>query len=387
MSKRREGADAHLPPGITRTPSNKYLARFVSDGTKRSKTFTNLREATVWKAEQERAIRRGEYVDPKDGRQKFDDLWGKFLASRQPREMTPAFDRDQSYGRSLIIPYLGRLQIARINEVVIQDWVKRLTEAGKAQTTVEKALQLVFAALRFSVDHKGLAKVPLRRLINVPKGRPPNPARFLSAEELGQLIGEFDDYYKALVFTAGSTGLRWGELAGLRAKDVNLAEGHLTVNTALKEVNGRFHLVEPKYGSRRTIHLPADLVEVLRGSLAAIGEGHVFTQRNGQFLRRSNFRRRIWLPAVDASVSRPMRFHDLRHTHAALLIANNENPKIIQERLGHKDISTTLNVYGHLMPGLGKGAADRLNETLVTVRRHFEGTKPDSNVTELKLKR
>jgi len=82
-----------------------------------------------------------------------------------------------------------------------------------------------------------------------------------------------------------------------------------------------------------------------------------------------------------------MRFHDLRHTHAALLIANNENPKVIQERLGHKDISTTLNVYGHLMPGLGKDAADRLNESLVAVRRHFLGTKPDSDVIELKSKR
>ena len=81
-----------------------------------------------------------------------------------------------------------------------------------------------------------------------------------------------------------------------------------------------------------------------------------------------------------------MRFHDLRHTHAALLIANNENPKVTQERLGHKDVSTTLNVYGHLMPGLGRDAADRLNESSKAIRRHFEGTKPESNVIELKAK-
>jgi len=252
---------------------------------------------------------------------------------------------------------------------------------------VVKALQLVMAALRFSVDHKGLAKVPLRRLIIVPKGRLSSPARFLTVEELGSLIGEFDDHYKPLVYTAAFTGLRWGELAGLRAKDIDLAEGHLTVNHALKEVNGKFHVGEPKWNSRRTIHLPTDLVEVLRNSLAAIGDGNVFTSEGGKLLRRSNFRRRQWLPAVDNSVGQPMRFHDLRHTHAALLIANNENPKVIQERLGHKDISTTLNVYGHLMPGLGKEAADRLNESFVAVRRHFLGTKPDSNIMELESKR
>ncbi len=380
--------DSHLPPGITRTKSEKYMARFLqANGKKRSKVFTNLREATVWKSEQERAVRRSEYVDPKDGRQKFGDLWEKFIASRKPREITPAFDRDVSYGNSLILPHLGRRQIARIDEGALQEWVDELTKAGKARTTVVKALQLVMAALRFSVDHKGLAKVPLRRLIIVPKDRFSSPARFLTVEELGSLIGEFDDHYKPLVYTAAFTGLRWGELAGLVAKDIDLAEGHLTVNHALKEVNGKFHVGEPKWNSRRTIHLPADLVEVLRNSLAAIGDGNVFTSEGGKLLRRSNFRRRQWLPAVANSVGQPMRFHDLRHTHAALLIANNENPKIIQERLGHKDISTTLNVYGHLMPGLGKEAADRLNESFVAVRRHFLGTKSDSNVRELGSKR
>ncbi len=117
--------------------------------------------------------------------------------------------------------------------------------------------------------------------------------------------------------------------------------------------------------------------------MAAIGDGNVFTSEQGKPLRRSNFRQRIWLPAVRRSVGQPLRFHDLRHTHAALLISNNENPKIIQERLGHRDISTTLNVYGHLLPGLGKDAADRLNAGFVEIRSQILATSDVSTVVNL----
>jgi integrase len=383
MPRRRE---SHLPAAIARTKSGKYQARFeAADGSRPVKTFTNLRDAKAWLSLRRAEREKGEsYFKPKAGKERFAQLWDEFLASRRPKEVTPTFDRDVSYGNSLILPHLGTYEIARLDAVVLQKWVNELAEAGKARATVEKALQLVMAALRFAVDHKKLPKAPERRLVNLPNVRHSSPARFLTLEELASLLSEFDAHYTPLVFTAAFTGLRWGELAGLKAKDVNLAEGHLTVNHALKEVNGNFHLGEPKWNSRRTIHLPADLVEVLRGSLAAIGDGNVFTSREGTLLRRSNFRRREWLPAVRKSVGIPMRFHDLRHTHAALLIANNENPKVIQERLGHKDISTTLNVYGHLMPGLGKDAADRLNGSFVKIRSQILATFDESNVVDLK---
>ena len=88
--------------------------------------------------------------------------------------------------------------------------------------------------------------------------------------------------------------------------------------------------------------------------------GLLFTSPEGDLLRRTNFRRRTWLPAVQAIVGEPMRFHDLRHSHVAQLIAAGEHVTIIQNRLGHASISTTINVYGHLLPGLDDGAADRI---------------------------
>jgi integrase len=87
----------------------------------------------------------------------------------------------------------------------------------------------------------------------------------------------------------------------------------------------------------------------------------VFTAQRGGPLLNRNFRDRIWLPAVRASVGEPMRFHDLRHTHAAILISQGEHPKVIQHRLGHSSIKVTLDTYGHLFEGLDEAAAERLD--------------------------
>ncbi len=85
------------------------------------------------------------------------------------------------------------------------------------------------------------------------------------------------------------------------------------------------------------------------------------TGANGGGLRRSNFRNRVWLPAVAVTVGPPCNFHDLRHTHASLLIREGLHPKVIQERMGHASIRTTLDIYGHLFPGLDEAAADALD--------------------------
>jgi integrase len=130
------------------------------------------------------------------------------------------------------------------------------------------------------------------------------------------------------------------------------------------------------------VALPKFLVDVLAGHLAASppGEGgFVFQAPHGGPLRRSNFRRRVWLPAVAASVGEPMRFHDLRHSHVAILIAQGEHPKTIQARLGHAKISTTLDTYGHLFEGLDEAAADRLDENYA----HFPRTLAPETVVSI----
>ena len=110
------------------------------------------------------------------------------------------------------------------------------------------------------------------------------------------------------------------------------------------------------------------------------GSDLVFSAPTGGPIRRNNFRRRIWLPAVEKSAGRYCTFHDLRHSHAALLIAQGEHPKVIPERLGHASIKTTLDTYGHLFDGLDEAAADRLEATYAANDVHAMCTREDAPV-------
>jgi integrase len=89
-------------------------------------------------------------------------------------------------------------------------------------------------------------------------------------------------------------------------------------------------------------------------------DGPIFTAPDGGPLRRAGFRNRAWKPAVKASVGEPLRFHDLRHSHVALLIDRGTHPAVIAARLGHTSVTTVLDVYGHLYDGLDRSAADTL---------------------------
>ena len=142
----------------------------------------------------------------------------------------------------------------------------------------------------------------------------------------------------------------------------------LRVEETLNEVEGKLIFGPPKTArSIRNVSMPRALIDELSAHMAMypLGEdGLIFTAPTGGPLRRNHFRSRVWIPAVTQSVGRPFRFHDLRHSHAAVLIATGQHPKLIQERLGHASITTTLDVYGHLLDGIDQAAADAIDDAL-----------------------
>lgn len=174
---------------------------------------------------------------------------------------------------------------------------------------------------------------------------------FLSPAELDRLVRAVDTHHRALVQTAAGTGLRWGELAGLPRARLDLLRRRLEVAQTLEDVNGQLSIGVPKTsGSRRFVSLPPTPVTVLTGHLEGHSSELVFTGSDGTPLRRSNFHARVWRPAVAAAALPPRtRFHDLRHTHVALLIAAGVPMKAIQARLGHASIVMTMDRYGHLL--------------------------------------
>jgi integrase len=222
---------------------------------------------------------------------------------------------------------------------------------------------LLAAALSDAVDN-GLIQLSPCRKVKLPKLTAP-VMRILEPVETKALAEAIDGRYRAMVLTAAYTGLRFGELAALRTERFDALRRTVRVEESLAEVRGEFLVRPPKSeASRRKVSVPSFVVDELAKHLGehVNGTGLLFRAPSGGPIRRTNFRRRIWLPAVRASVGEPCTFHSLRHTHAALLIAQGEHPKVIEERLGHASIKTTLDTYGHLFEGLDEAAADRLDK-------------------------
>ena len=204
----------------------------------------------------------------------------------------------------------------------------------------------------------------------------------LSAHEARRLLEvarEAGDRLEALYVLAVHTGMRRGELLGLKWEDVDLDGSIVRVRRTLTRTeNGkRLALGEPKTKkSRRTVRLTPRAAEALRRHRARQAEeklkagslyqdkGLVFAGRAGNLINPSNFRQRSLAPLLEKAGLSPITFHDLRHTCASLLFQKNVHPKFVQELLGHSSVAITLDTYSHMLPGMGGEAADAMGEAL-----------------------
>jgi integrase len=270
--------------------------------------------------------------------------------------------RDRSYFNSLILPHLAAVPLAHMSPELLRTWVAKLVAGGKAPATVVKALQLVSGALEAAVADRLIASNGARH-VAAPLPRPAE-MMFLEPDEVQRLAETIDPRYGVFVWFLVLTGVRFGEAAALETSDLDMLRRTVTISKTASEVRGRILVGSPKTAAgRRRITLPESLVDDLAEHLAArpAGSTLVFSAPEGGHLRRTVWRRRAWLPAIQAAGLEGLRVHDLRHTAVAWLIAAGEHPVAIARRLGHASVSTILDRYGHLLPGLDEGTASALD--------------------------
>lgn len=210
---------------------------------------------------------------------------------------------------------------------------------------------------------------------------------FLSAEQVIDLSAAIDAPYGVLVTFAAYSGLRAGEIGGLRVGRLDLLRAKVDVAEALKDTAGRLHFGPTKNHERRTVRLPRFLCHLLGAYLAGRPNGSsdlVFTSPQGAPLRHNAFYRRQFKPAVAAAgLPSELRFHDLRHTCAALLIAQGAHPRAIMERLGYSSITVTIDTYGHLFPALDEALSDGLERTYQAARANRNETSCGADVVQI----
>jgi len=194
---------------------------------------------------------------------------------------------------------------------------------------------------------------------------------FIDAAQVSRLADAAGPQWDTLIYLLAYTGIRWGEVVALRRSRIDLERSRIEIAESVSEVAGALHFTETKTFRSRTLVLPQFLTARLRAHMAAHTapwpDALLFTAPAGGPLRNTNFRRRVWAPAVaEAGLPEGLRIHDMRHTCSALLIAAGAHPKAIQMQLGHTSARFTLDRYGHLYPSSLERVARTLEEIHTT---------------------
>jgi integrase len=288
------------------------------------------------------------------------------------------FSNYQHLIRRFIIPDLGPIPLGRLGPQAIQGYYSRQLERGVTSTTVHAHHRLLRTALGHAVRWNLIARNPAAST------NPPRPQRrqvpVWDAEQVRLFLGEAKrgSRYYALYLTAILTGMRLGELLGLRWQDVNLLARTATIRGTFYRLGARQVFKAPKTaGSERTVHLPEAVVDALRqvregqqqarvllNGDYADGLDLVFCQANGQPLHGHNLTQRDFRRLQQQAGLPRIRFHDLRHAHASYLALAGVPLKVAQERLGHATPTFTARVYQHVLSGQQEAAAAAV-ETLL----------------------
>ncbi|HUY91821.1 MAG TPA: site-specific integrase [Pirellulales bacterium] len=267
-----------------------------------------------------------------------------------------------------VSPKIGGLRLDRLTPVHVQSFYAALEREGVGYDVRRLCHAVLRRALKQAVK-LGMVARNACDAAEPPRRTAKREIQPLDGEQVAKLFRAAEgERLEALYVVAVSTGMRLGELFGLQWGDIDLDNGVITVVRKLSEVNGKLRLEEPKTAKgRRRIDLPAIAVDALldhrkamlaEGNLAA---GYVFCNSQGGPLRRSHFHAQRYKPLLSKAGLPDIRFHDLRHSHATLLLLGGAHPKIVQERLGHSQISVTMDIYSHVLPGMQRQAADNLN--------------------------
>lgn len=289
-----------------------------------------------------------------------------------------------AWDRYLARPF-GRLLLTQVTRQTVVAWVgaMRTTPSRRrgpdgaplplSSKTIREAQRLLSQVLKGAVE-EGIIETNPARGVRVPSDDVKGEATtFLTRDELGLLIDAVPAYWRPFVSFLAGTGARFGEATALQVRDLDLSATPPTARIcrAWKHAEHGVYLGGTKGATTRTVALPRPLAR----ELAALASGRgaddlVFTSRAGARIQSQHFTYRVWRPALERAAGEGLtkrpRVHDLRHTHASLLLGAGVPIIAVQRRLGHRSITTTVDTYGHLSPDAYAAATDAA-EAIVNV--------------------
>jgi integrase len=332
-------------------------------GAMRGKVFARKVDAENWLHANETAKQDRRWVDPAAGRERFGEWAERWFATTAA--LRPTTRRDyRVLLDNQVLPAFAGARLADLDALAVREWLAGLVGGGLSAKRARKAHQVLAQVLDAAVDGGKLAR-NVATGVKLPKVQR-REMHFLDAAQVEQLADAIDRRYPTLVRFAAYTGLRPCELVALRVGRLDLLRGTVRVAEAAPEVAGRLEWGGVKTHEARTVRLPRFICDELGAYLAGRPHGRddlVFTAPLGEPLRESKFVPGYFKPAARAAgLPATLRFYDLRHTAASLMIREGASVKAVQKQLGHATASITLDTYGHLFPDELDQLAQRLED-------------------------
>ena len=341
--------------------SGRYKVRFRLDGRQTSESFDRRKDAETFAKWLDALGEQGAVDKLYEGDQSPDVPLLDQLAADHIAHLTGIEDGTRkTYTRlwdRTWSPLIGHVRADQIGADQVRKAVNDLAERYSAKSLANQR-GLLAAVLDRAVEQGHLTKNPSKRL-RLPRAGETERVemRILTPDEFEQIINRVPESYRGFVQFLAGTGCRWGEAVALRVEDWQTP--NVRIRRALKWSPDNQRQIGPTKTKRsnRTVAVGATLAGVLDAACEGKERGDlIFTAPRGGAILHRTFWSRVWLPAVEGLDPRP-RIHDLRHTHASWLLGAGVPIHVVQLRLGHESIKTTVDTYGHLMPDAQAAAA------------------------------
>jgi integrase len=369
---------------IAKRPDGTYRPRYRDqNGKEHARHFKRKVDAQRWLDSVTAALETGTYVDPRAGKVKVGE-WAEKWFEGQAQLKPTTLSRYRSILDLHVLPHWSACQLVAVSHADVQAWVAQQHADGAAPATVRKHFRVLSLILDLAVRDGRLPRNPCQK-VNLPRVQQAR-RRYLTHAQVQRLADETCSLragtrlpyrereimasYRVVVLVLAYCGLRWGELAALKVKRVDLRRRRIEVAESVVEVDGLLIWGVPKGYERRSVPVPAFIAEDLREQLAGRGpDDLVFTGlRAGGVLRNRVFRRAGFDRAAQALGLEGLVPHELRHTAASLAVSSGANVKAVQRMLGHASAAMTLDTYTDLFDEDLDAVAERLDLAARTVR-------------------
>ncbi|HXF71149.1 MAG TPA: site-specific integrase [Actinomycetota bacterium] len=353
----------------------RYRVRYRDpSGRHRSETFRRRKDAEERLHQIEVELRGGTWRDPSAARATVAERARAWLGGLQ--HLRPSTRAQYAWAvERYIVPGLGDLALGALRPDTVRRFLGDLLGGGAGARTVVVVRQVLHAMLEEAVRDGVIASNPVR-YAKAPRVER-RELRIPTPEEVERLVEATEEAWRPLVLLLAYGGLRIGEALGLQRRDLDLLARRVHVRRQAVEVGGRVELAEVKTPSaRRVVALPGFVADALARHLDGrpeLSEALVFADSRGGPVRRTNWRRRVWEPAVRRADLEGLRPHDLRHFAATVAVAAGAHPRMLQARLGHSTSRVTMDVYASVLPGLDDELALRLEEIREAAQRRASG--------------